>query len=128
MPRAATCRAPSSLWRSRLRFGTTTPIAAATVSSDDRDHGNRQRTRTERHLLGGGGHAVATDSLELRGEDRLRDDRVGRDAGQAGKHPVLDLRGAWASRTLPTPVQCIGSLLPTLLTIGTDARPIIRSR
>ena len=35
MPRAATCRAPSSRCRSRLRLGTTTPVAATTVPSED---------------------------------------------------------------------------------------------
>ena len=107
MPRAATCRAPSSLWRSRLRFGTTTPIAAATVLSDARDHGNGQRTRTKRHLLGGGGYAVPTDSLELRREHRLRDDRVGRDAGQPGKHPVLAPPVRW--RAGPCRPRCSAS-------------------
>ena len=35
--------------------------------------------------------------------------------------------GAKASSTLPTPVQCNGSREPTVLTIGTDARPESRS-
>ena len=35
--------------------------------------------------------------------------------------------GAAASSTLPTPVACSGSRLPTWLTTGTDSRPEIRS-
>ncbi len=36
--------------------------------------------------------------------------------------------GAWASSTFPTPVACIGSRDPTVLTTGTDAWPESRSR
>ena len=36
--------------------------------------------------------------------------------------------GACASSTLPTPVACIGSREPTLLTTGTEVTPESRSR
>ncbi len=36
--------------------------------------------------------------------------------------------GAWASSTLPTPVACIGSREPIVLTTGTEACPESRSR
>ena len=49
---------------------------------------------------------------------------VRRDAGQVGRAPRPGPpAGAWASSTLPTPVACIGSREPIVLTTGTEAWP-----
>ena len=126
MLRAATCIAATSRARSFFSVGTTMPSAATTSALGPDRH--RHRAGAEAHLLDGGGVVVPAHPGQLAAQRARLADRVRRDPGQVGEHLGLDGGGAWASSTLPTPVACIGSRDPIVLTTGTDACPESRSR
>ena len=127
MPRDATVSAATSLGRSRFSLGHHHAeggdhLAAAT----DRDG---DRAGAEAHLLDGRRVVVAQHLGELAAQAARLGDRVRRDPRQVGASTrAWTSAGACASSTLPTPVACIGSRDPTVLTTGTDALPRSRSR
>jgi hypothetical protein len=129
MPRAATSRTGTNRGRSRRCGGTTTPRAATTTGPV------RRSTCT-----GTASDAAPGDiSSQVRAYRRRRTSASSRRIRPGSTSVCRVIRvsessacsttssGAEARSTLPTPVACSGSRLPTWLTTGTDSRPEMRS-
>jgi L-rhamnose isomerase/sugar isomerase len=127
MPWAATCSAATSLTRDRRRSATTKPSAPTTPSPVTIG------TPTERAPEVISSSVVAYPSARTRSSwlaSRAGDVIVrGRKRGNGpARTRWRTSSGAWASSTLPTPVACIGSREPTVLTTGTERVPESVSR